>query len=210
MIAVPEGNGMGIQERKHKWREELRRKILSAARELFVTEGYEKVSMRKIARKIEYSPTTIYHHFRDKAELLDCVCRESQLGLLRTVEGLASTQSEPVELLRQYAFAYARFGLEHPEDYKLMVILRPQYQKGLGIEKGSVIEKLMDHLNAAVSACVQQKHFLPVDEATTGQAVWAAVHGVVSLLIGYPDFPWTDRDQLVAHVIDTMLEGLRR
>ena len=64
---------MGIPERKERAREDLRKRILAAAEELFVREGYEKVSMRKIARRIEYSPTTIYHHFKDKAELFACL-----------------------------------------------------------------------------------------------------------------------------------------
>ncbi len=51
---------MGVKERRAREKEQLRQQILSAARELFVTEGYEHVSMRKSADKIEYSPTTIY------------------------------------------------------------------------------------------------------------------------------------------------------
>ena len=61
---------MGINERKEREREEIRELILNAAREIFVEEGYEHTSMRKIAQKIEYSPGTIYHHFKDKSDLL--------------------------------------------------------------------------------------------------------------------------------------------
>ena len=68
---------MSIQARKEKEKEALRQKILAAARELFVDEGYENVSMRKVARKIEYSPTTIYLYFKNKAELLDSICDET-------------------------------------------------------------------------------------------------------------------------------------
>ena len=62
---------MGVQERRAREKKELRQEILDAAREMFVEDGYENVSMRKIAEKIEYSPTTIYLYFRDKADLLD-------------------------------------------------------------------------------------------------------------------------------------------
>ena len=51
---------LGIVERKEREKSETREKILDAARELFVTEGYDGVSMRKVAQKIEYSPTAIY------------------------------------------------------------------------------------------------------------------------------------------------------
>ena len=69
---------MGTKERRAREKEQLRRQILVAARELFVNEGYESVSMRKkFANKIEYSPTTIYLYFKDKADLLDSVCKET-------------------------------------------------------------------------------------------------------------------------------------
>ena len=79
---------MGVKERRAREKELLRRQILSAARELFVNEGYESVSMRKIAERIEYSPTTIYLYFEDKADLLDSVCQETLLSLLNTLEQL--------------------------------------------------------------------------------------------------------------------------
>src|SRR5579863_9246935 len=74
---------MGVQERRAREKKELRQEILDAARDLFVREGFENVSMRKIAEKIEYSATTIYLYFQDKAELLDCICEETLDRLVR-------------------------------------------------------------------------------------------------------------------------------
>ena len=68
---------MGVKERKARQKKFLRQEILDAASELFVKDGYENVSMRRIADKIEYSPTTIYLYFKDKAELLEQVCQET-------------------------------------------------------------------------------------------------------------------------------------
>ena len=200
---------MSIQARKEKEKEALRQKILAAARELFVDEGYENVSMRKVARKIEYSPTTIYLYFKNKAELLDSICDETHANLLNTLETLFQDRSDPVETLRKCARAYTEFGLKHPEDYKLTIILRPQYQKGLGLAEGSHATKMFNFLHAVVRECVQRKKFRQVDIVTTSQAVWSAVHGVTSLLIAYPDFPWVDRDKLITQVIDTTIEGLK-
>src|SRR5215470_5502817 len=66
---------MGTQERRERERQELRTKILDAARELFAAEGYDAVTMRKIAERIEYSATAIYQHFEDKDALLQELCR---------------------------------------------------------------------------------------------------------------------------------------
>jgi AcrR family transcriptional regulator len=68
---------MGVQERRARQKEGVREEILDAARTLFVKEGYEHVSMRKIAEKVEYAPGTIYLYFRDKAEILDRICEET-------------------------------------------------------------------------------------------------------------------------------------
>ena len=200
---------MGVKERRAREKEQLRRRILSAARELFVTEGYESVSMRKIADMIEYSPTTIYLYYEDKADLLDSVCKETLLNLLNTLDLLRKDKSDPVETLRKSGKAYVEFGLKYPQDYKLTFVVRPQFQKGLGLQEGSVGEKVFNYLRTMVSECIRQKAFRQVDVETTGQVLWSAVHGVTLLLIDFPDFPWTEKDKLIDMVIHTMIEGLK-
>ena len=200
---------MGVKERRAREKEQLRQQILSAARELFVNEGYENVSMRKIANKIEYSPTTIYLYFKDKADLLDSVCQETLLHLLNTLEELKRDNTNPVETLRKSGRAYVEFGLKYPQDYKLTFVIRPQFQEGLGLEEGSVGAQVFNYLRAMVSECIQQKVFRQVDVETTGQVMWSAVHGVTLLLIDFPDFPWAEKDTLIDTVIDTTIKGLQ-
>ncbi len=200
---------MGIKERRAREKEQLRQQILSAARELFVNEGYENVSMRKIANKIEYSPTTIYLYFKDKTALLDSVCKETLLNLLETLEQLKRDTTDPVETLRKSGRAYIEFGLKYPQDYKLTFVIRPQFQKDLGLEEGSVGEKVFNYLREMVSECIRQQIFRQMDVETTGQVMWSAVHGVTLLLIDFPDFPWTERDELIDTVIQTTIAGLR-
>ena len=200
---------MGTKERRAREKEQLRRQILVAARELFVNEGYENVSMRKIANRIEYSPTTIYLYFRDKADLLNSVCQETLLNLLNTLEHLKRDKSDPLETLKKSGRAYIEFGLKYPQDYKLTFVIRPQFQKGLGLEEGSVGEKVFNYLREMVSECIQQKRFRQADVETTGQVLWSAVHGVTLLLIDFPDFPWTEKDELIDTVIHTTIEGLK-
>ena len=200
---------MGTKERRAREKEQLRRQILVAARELFVNEGYENVSMRKIANKIEYSPTTIYLYFKDKADLLNSVCQETLLNLLNTLEQLKRDKSDPLKTLRKSGRTYVEFGLKYPQDYKLTFVIRPQFQKGLGLEEGSVGETVFNYLREMVSECIQQKIFRQMDVETTGQVLWSAVHGVTLLLIDFPDFPWTEKDKLIDTVIHTTIEGLK-
>ena len=200
---------MGVKERRAREKEQLQQQILGAARELFVNEGYENVSMRKIADKIEYSPTTIYLYFKDKADLLDSVCQETLLTLLNTLDELKKDKSDPVETLRKSGQVYVAFGLKYPQDYKLTFVIRPQFQKGLGLQEGSVGEKVFNYLREMVAECIQQQIFKQVDTETTSQVMWSAVHGITLLLIDFPDFPWTEKDTLINTVIDTTIEGLK-
>ena len=97
---------MGVKERRDRVKSETRDKILDAARELFVGEGYEKVTMRRIAEAIEYSPTAIYLHFEDKDDLVLALCHED-FGRLLGVFEKAELPRDPVERIRQLGLAYA-------------------------------------------------------------------------------------------------------
>src|SRR5215204_1262423 len=116
---------MGVKERREREKEGLRQEILDAARELFVREGYDAVSMRKIAEKIEYSPTTIYLHFRDKSELFDCLSTEAFGKLLAKLQsiGCETPSQDPVECLRLGLLSYVEFGLENPDHYKITFLM---------------------------------------------------------------------------------------
>src|ERR1700747_187689 len=101
---------MGVKERRGREKSETRDKILDAARELFVAEGYEGVSMRKVAEKIEYSPTAIYVHFADKNELFHELCREDFARLQDAMRSPAMP-TDPLERLRQIGRSYIEFGV---------------------------------------------------------------------------------------------------
>lgn len=201
---------MGSKERRERAKENLREQIMDAARELFVSEGYESVSMRKIADKIEYSPTTIYLYFKDKTDLLVQLCDETFARLGERLERIRQKQEDPLLALREAARAYVKFGLQHPNHYKIVFItpLQQEVDDERYAFEGSMGERTFNYLRECVSVCVEQKKFRPVDVETTSQALWAAMHGVTSLLVAHTDFPWVSREKLIDHVIDTMIKGL--
>ncbi|MGH2668078.1 MAG: TetR/AcrR family transcriptional regulator, partial [bacterium] len=110
-------------QRRERERAETRAKILEAARRMFVQRGYEGTTMRAIAAKIGYTPTAIYHHFKDKdalvAELAAVDFRALAQALRQT-----STVSDPVERLAQIGAAYVEFGLTHPMHYQFLFMTR--------------------------------------------------------------------------------------
>src|SRR6266581_2790999 len=99
---------MGTNERREREKMELRRKILDTARQMFVSEGYDAVSMRKIAPKIEYSPTAIYLHFKDKEALFAELCSSDFRRLAQTFSSIAEVK-DPVARLRRIGQTYLGF-----------------------------------------------------------------------------------------------------
>jgi AcrR family transcriptional regulator len=198
---------MGTAERRERHRQSLRREILDAAGQLFVDEGFEAVTMRKVADRIEYSPTTIYLYFRDKEELLQTICEETFAGLTRRLNRLHAKHLAPVAFLREGLRVYVKFGLEHPAPYTLTFSRGPRGLAGYGYET-SVGKQAFEHLREAVAACVRHGDLRTPGVDASAQALWAAVHGLVSLLIAQKDFPFVASRTLIDHTIDTMLTGL--
>src|SRR5829696_7163436 len=117
---------MGSLERREREKQELRGRILEAARELFLAHGYDAVTMRKIAERIEYSPTAIYQHFADKDALVAELCRHDFRNFAAHFARAAATE-DPIERLRASGRAYFDFAVEYPQHYRLMFMAaRPQ------------------------------------------------------------------------------------
>jgi AcrR family transcriptional regulator len=200
---------MGVQERKARERQELRQEILHAARELFIEQGYESVSMRKIAERIEYSPTTIYLHFKDKAELFECVCNDTFSRLVVQLESISA--EDPVEALRAGLTAYIRFGIDHPAHYRVTFMTpvegRCQTEHSDRQDPG---DRAFGCLRNAVGACISTGRFEAADLELTSQTIWAAVHGVTALLITHGRAPWIDHEALIESLLNTIVGGLEK
>ncbi len=205
---------MGVKERKIREKESLRRKILDAARSLFVQGGYENFTMRKLANRIEYTPTTIYLYFRDKDELIGEVCEESFRGLLKELERIGDAFDDPVETLRAGCRAYVNYGLSHPDHYRVSFMtpsvreLDPEELRQLN-EKYPAGMAAYNFLRTSVETCIGQGRFRKLEADAVTQAVWAAIHGITSLLIAKHAINWVKPDRLIDLVIDTMIQGFR-
>ena len=152
---------MNAKARRKKYKEELRRVILDAARDVFVTHGYEGFSMRKLAERIEYSPGSVYLHFKSKEVL------------------------------------------HNPNDYRFVFMLKRPVQK-----RPYKVHGAFEALRYMVRCCVEERWFREVDVETAAQALWASAHGITSLLIQRPAFPWVPKKELLAQIINTTIDSL--
>jgi len=207
---------MGTRERRDREKRQLRKKILAAARELFVAKGYEAVTMREIARAIEYSPTAIYLHFRDKKAVMDALCDEDFLALAKRFWKIAA-EPDPVERIRKAGHAYADFGLRHPHHYRLMFLAThpPHRLEDSRLEHGNPDQDAYAFLRSAAAEAIAAGRFRPELDAPdlVSQLVWSGIHGLVALLVVKHDEPWVDwrpKRRLVAEMVELTLRGLLR
>ncbi|HEX8267662.1 MAG TPA: TetR/AcrR family transcriptional regulator [Pyrinomonadaceae bacterium] len=202
---------MGVKQRREREKENLRQVIINAAREMFAEEGYHSVSMRKIADKIEYSPTTIYLYFKDKNDLLRQICDETFAKLGQKLGSIGKKHSSNLEGLREGLRAYVEFGLKHPKHYEVTFML--PLTENLGETENDFADSLgkraFDYLRKGVADCMASGEIKKGDVDLISQTLWAGIHGVTSLLIGHEKFPFVNKKLLIDSVIDTMLLGLK-
>jgi AcrR family transcriptional regulator len=202
---------MGVKERKAREKKFLRQEILDAASELFVKEGYENVSMRRIAQKIEYSPTTIYLYFKDKAELLEQVCFETFSRLSHALSRIQELPGDPIERLKRGLMAYIQFGTENPHHYRatFMMKIPESFEEGKYKQPDSPGMQAFDILRRCVYDCITAEKFKNVDAELVSQTFWAGIHGITSLLITFDNgFPWVNKDKLIHAMVDTLVAGV--
>ncbi len=187
----------------------LRTEILAAAERLLAATGDEDaVSIRAIADAVGVTPPSIYLHFPDKDALITAVCEARFRDFDERLEAAAARASDPLESMRLRARAYLDFGREHPEHYRILFMTRSTHGHGVADTGGEVGGAAFQHLVAAVQACMDAGIFTARDPQATAITVWAAMHGLTSLLISRPGFPWPHVDDLVHEVLDVHERGL--
>jgi AcrR family transcriptional regulator len=205
---------MGPRARRQRDRHAVRTLILDAARELFVTDAYEAVTMRRIAEAIDYSPTAIYLHFKDKETLFRELCKTDSFALAEAFQSIA-TEPDPLVRLRRIGLAYVEFGTSHPNHYRLMFLGSHRLDRealpdmGHGDPERDGYAFLIGALQEAIA---QGRLRLGLTDADLiAQAYWASIHGALALHLTRAGDPWVDWRSLndtAALVIDAMLLGL--
>src|SRR5687767_11710457 len=174
---------MTIAKRKERQKEELRGKILEAAKALFIERGFEDTSIRNIAEKIEYSPTTIYLYFKDKDDIFYALHSEG-FTLLNQYFRVLEHVSDPYERLKALNKAYIDFALENGEFYDLMFIIRaPMDALEKDESKWEEGHRAFAFLVNTIKQCIDHGYFKGMNPEVLAFTVWSMVHGICSLEI---------------------------
>jgi AcrR family transcriptional regulator len=195
-------------------REKIRVRILDAARTLFVEQGIEAISMREIAKKINYSATILYHYFADKEALLQSVCDEDFLALAVSMRDILQLP-DLITRIQALCKCYVQFALEHPNHYRLMFMTprAPCNIKKTAIQQGNPEKDAYAQLELVVLEAFESGIFKPElnDYELIAQTLWASMHGVCSLEIalGHESWVrWTDIGARLSFMQSTILSGL--
>ncbi|HVE98471.1 MAG TPA: TetR/AcrR family transcriptional regulator [Mycobacteriales bacterium] len=190
----------------------LRDEILAATAQLLVEKGDESlVSIRAVADAVGVTPPSIYLHFPDKEALIVEVCEQRFREFDAAQEAAAAQHTDPLESLKARGRAYVRFGLDHPEAYRILFMTRSVRAielTGESPEASDAGVTALMHFVEAVRRCVDAGAFAPADPMLIALKLWIAVHGVVSLLICERGFPWPPVDVLVESILETHARGL--
>jgi AcrR family transcriptional regulator len=178
--------------------EQLHAEIVAAAKELLAAaSSIDEVSIRAVADAVGVTPPSIYLHFADKNELVAAVVVDVFSELDAAMGEAAATENSPMARLRAHGLAYVRFAVEHPEHYRLAAMdpcPRPDVDEVLA-------SSAFVHFNATVVECMEAGIFAPGEPLPVTLDLWAAAHGIASLIIAKPFLPWGDIDEAADRVL---------
>jgi AcrR family transcriptional regulator len=204
---------MGIKERQERDREAVRRSILDAARELFVAEGFQNVSIRKIAERIEYSPAAIYGYFSSKDDIFFELAEEG-LRLLGDPGAVRNDprykDASPLDLVRAVFWRLYEFSREQPQYFALIFVDRTVPRISREYERFAFMRHRKQHIIEALQACIDAGE-LPatINVPVAMRALMVGIVGVAVLRLSDRLGPDEDPDLIAADVLNLGFAGLR-
>lgn len=191
---------MTIDKRREREIEEMKELILLAASEIIASEGFDKLSIRKIAKKIEYSPSIIYHYFKDKEEILNNVMQRGYKKIVSAVSSVTMESNSPEERLIQMTKNYIKAALNMPDEF--MAAQLNQSKSALkhtaSLFKGASKEKpALSVLYQCLQGIYKDKD---IDENTielTAQMIVVSTLGLIFKLIIEKDIGDEQRERLI-------------
>src|SRR5262249_38176739 len=204
---------MGIKERQERDREAVRRAILDAARELFVAEGFQNVSIRKIAERIEYSPAAIYGYFPSKDDIFFALAEEGFRLLGDPSKGERRDQLatlDPLQRIRSMFWRMYEFSRQQPQYFALMFLDHSVPRISREYERFAFARECKRHIVQLLNACIDAGE-LPrtLDPFIAMRAIMVGLLGIAVLRLGDRLTPGANPDLLAADVLNLTLAGLR-
>jgi AcrR family transcriptional regulator len=188
----------------------LRTATLEATRTLLVRDGYENLSMRRIARAVGCSVSSIYEHFTNKDQLVHALIDEGFQRWYDIVLESAAVPGTPLERLELHCRRYVEFGLANPEFYEIMYMHHLPSLERYPRELFRRASRSMDVLSALVHEAAPEVFRGPAEARIHAHVVWAIIHGVVSTIIAERLDTRIDKAAYVDSSIQFAVDAIRR
>ena len=201
---------MGIKQRHERDREAVRRAILDAARDLFVSEGYQNVSLRKIAERIEYSPAAIYGYFAGKDDIFFALAEEGFRLLCDGSRAEARGRLTPLEQVRMRFERLYEFSPEQPQYFALMFLERSVPRISKEYERFAFAREVKGQIRSELQACIDAGD-LPktLEPSVAMRMLTVGLLGIAHLRMSDRLAPGEDADSLAADMLDVVFAGLK-
>ncbi|MDX1672902.1 MAG: TetR/AcrR family transcriptional regulator [Balneolaceae bacterium] len=185
----------------------LKRRILDASQELIVDGGYQNLSLRKIARKIGVSATSIYLHFDNKDHLIHTLMEKSIDKLNRQLMERAREIENPVSRLEALARTYIEFALENPREYQIIYLVSSDAMTRYPKEKFREARRGYEVLTRTIEEGVQSGLMEEDNPRLASYSFWAQLHGVMSVVLSRRLDNRIDRDEFIEQSLEQIVDG---
>ena len=201
---------MGTKERQDRERQAVTASILTAARDLFVSEGYQSVSIRKIAERIEYSPAAIYSYFPSKDDIFLALAEEGFHRLDERVRAAGADASSSLELVRARWWAFYEFSQEQPAYFELMFVDRSVPRITQQWEGFELLQRMLAEAVATIQRAIDEGAFpATVNPNCAMHMLWASLIGPAVIGIRHRLATGEDYDALARDVLNATIAGLQ-
>lgn len=201
-------------KRRRRTREQgsdFRNQLIEAARELFVNEGFDAVSIRKIAARAGCPTMTFYVYFKSKRALLHHIWGDVTVEA-RALASKAVDPAAPASArVRAYILAIVDYWLAHPDSYRVMYMNQDFVEPGEEQYFSAALEaegRLLE-LESLIEAGIAEGVFQPADPVEISQVLYSASIGLAHLLITVPEHSWR-RETMAQTTFDLLLRGLEK
>jgi AcrR family transcriptional regulator len=194
-------------------KQEIRENIIEIAHGLFISEGYENTSMRKIAAQAGFAPTKIYYYFENKKEILRHFWLDISVDLWKYCEPPQEIlDGSPLEVVRHLMIKNVRYWLNNPKSYQLGVATqdyRADKSENFDFYSAPGIRDYLELMHSSVQKCIDQGLFNIEDKLMASQIIGVAVYGIYGSFYSLPTIAWQDKDALIEKSINITLLGLQ-
>lgn len=185
----------------------LRNDILQVSKDLLLKEGFSKMSMRRIAKRANVTATSIYLHFENKDDLLLTLIEESIKQLKQALHGAVNKEYALMDQLRILAETYVNYALDHPQEYEIIFMVRPEEMPKYPRDKFRDVRSAYELIADIISESEHNEYIEVEDSLISAYTFWAQLHGIVSVILSKRLDTRIPQSKFIDQAIDHIING---